>query len=513
MYAEVIPQLRTLPHLKAFDYQVPSTFNVHPGDLVQIDFRSNKYTGLVLKTKTSTRAKKVKSIEKIIDSYKFSETQLKFLQWFADYYKISPALALKTIFPEIPQKKHSLDLPQASSPKKKIFISKNRLPEIKKVLKATNHHLIHYNNFNEKIAFYTGLIKKSKQTLLIIPEKKDVLNIASHLKQFNPLIIDSSLSKNQAWETWLSIKSNKSKLIIGTKSSIFIPPDNLDQIIIDDEENKSHKNFDQNPRYHVIACAEKIAELNKAKLTLTSQSPSIESNYKYKKQDLLVRTEHRSVQLINLDDERQKKNYTWFSEELITNIKNKKSLLIFNRKGQAKLIVCKDCHEVFPFQKTLSCPSCKGQNIKTAGHGTGKLIEELRQLLPNKKIVQVDKETPLPPNQEWDIIFGTEYALNVLDLDKIEFIGILSVDHQLVQPDFRAQERTYQLITKLINLNKPLLLQTNSPENPVIQAAIHQNYKYFYEEELKNRKILNYPPFGNPIKQIKKNKHTLIDYV
>ncbi len=512
MYAEIIPQLRTLPHLKTFDYQVPSTFNVHPGNLVEIDFRSNKYTGLVLKTKSYTRAKKIKSIEKIIDTYKFSNTYLKFLLWFSEYYQISPALAFKTIFPEIPKKKSSIPLPQVPSPDKKISISKNRLPEIKKALESTNYHLIHYNNFSEKIAFYTGLVRakhaSSKQTLIIVPEKKDVLKIASYLKQFDPLIIDSGLSKNQLWKTWLS----KNKLIIGTKTAIFFPPDNLDQIIIDDEENKSHKNFDQNPRYHTLACAEKIANLNNLKLVLTSQAPSIESNYKYKKINLLKEYINKP-RLINLEDERHRKNYSWFSEELIAQISNKKSLLIFNRKGQAKLLVCKDCHEVLPFEKIRFCSSCQSQNLKTAGHGTSKLIQELRQLLPNKKIVQIDKETPLQKNQEYDIILGTEYALSVLDLDKIEFIGILSVDHQLVQPDFRAQERTYQMITKLINLNKPLLLQTNSPENPIIQAALHQNYQYFYEQELASRKVLNYPPFGNPIKQIKKNKHTIIDYV
>ena len=488
MYAEVVPQLRMLPNLGIFDYEIPKGMKIKPGDLVEIDFRKNKYPGLVLNTKKTTYASKLKAINKKINDYQFTKQQLEFFKWFFKKYNVSPALALKTILPEIP--KRVLDAkPLQSKDAKTLNINKNRVEQIKQGIKTTTENkkptLIHYNQYNEKIAYYSGLIKQYKQVLIIAPELQEVFKLGAYLAQYKPVLIHGQLSKNQEWNTWKQIINDEVKLILGTKTAIFIPPQNLDLIIIDDEEDRSHENFDQNPKYHARTCAEKIAELNKIKLAMTSQAPSIGAHHKYKKTDLLLPTTHHP-QLSNMDDERKQKNYSWFSTALLNEIKIKRSFLLFNRKGLAKLLVCESCHEVYVHQEMESCKKCGAHKLKMAAYGTTKLTQELRKTLPNKKIVQLDKDTKASEvTSDFDIVIGTEYALRNLDFDKIDFVGIISVDHQLIIPDPQAAARVFQLITRVINLGKPMILQTNAPENVTLQAALHQNYEQFYKQEIK----------------------------
>ncbi len=521
-YAEIIPQIRTIPKLAFFDYQIPNTFSVQPGQLVLIDFRGTTQIGLVSKIKTNTAAKKIKALQKVLSDYQLGSTELDFLKWFSQYYYISPALALKTILPPIPLKKQntSAALPN-DYPYHKITVSKNRLPQIRaaitKTLAKPAPTLLYYNSFNEKLAYYHGLIQaQTKQTLIIVPEKQEAYQLASYLKQYQPLLIHAPLAKNQHWQMWQKIFKNKVNLIIGTKIATFVPPANLGQIIIDDEEDKSHKNYDQNPRYHVRTCAQKICQLNKIKLILTSQAPSIEANYHYPKIELRQPRPNR-LRLINLEDERKQKNYSWFSSELLRQMAAQKTFLLFNRKGLSNLLICQDCQEIYPQQKLTACPSCHGQRLKNAGFGTLKLAQELRQIYPNKKIIQIAKDDqPLPSAAELrqaDIIIGTEYAWRHLDIDKIDFIGIISVDHQLLIPDYKTNENVFQLITKLSNLGKPLLLQTNQPDNPTIQAAIHRDYDRFYQNELAQRRLLQYPPFRLRLQKINKNNNIIIDYL
>ena len=234
----------------------------------------------------------------------------------------------------------------------------------------------------------------------------------------------------------------------------------------------------------------------KTKLFLTSQSPNITSYYKFNHLDLLT-TRKNKVHLIDLEKEKQDGNYSYFSNKLVELIEShKKSLLIFNRKGEAKLLICLDCHEILPYSKTEQCSSCQGYNLKKAALGIKNIKKDLAELFSKKKIIEISKDNP-DISVDADIIIGTEYALRVLDLDKFDFIGLVSVDHQLAIPDYQSSERVYQLITKIINLNKTSAIQTHSPDNVVIRSAIDQSYKKFYDYETKLRKQFKYPPYGN----------------
>lgn len=505
MYAEIIPQIRTIPKLGVFDYKITPGLNIKKGDIVKINFRNTEKVGLVYSIKKSSRYKKIKPVISKVDDISLSLTQLDLITWMAKKYEVSLALAFKTVFPEIPKRKRDvLAKTRHVSSLHDIKIKKDRINNIQAAVKQTGQqkkpYILHYNDINEKNAFLLGLIKqyKKKQVLIIVPEKKNVFELAAVFKNYSPTLIYSGLPKNQQWQTWQNIQNNETKLIIGTKTAIFVPPDNLELIVIDDEEDKSHANYDQNPKYHVLDIAKQLIN-NRTKLVLTSQSPSVSSYYGNESIKLLNKMNNK-VHLIDLEKEKQAGNYSYFSNRLIDLIEtHNRSLLLFNRKGEAKWLICRNCQEILPYSSTSHCPNCKANNFKKGSFGTSKLLNDLKQIFPNKKIMELTKDNPDksfdPEKPGPDIIIGTEYALRVLDLDSIDLMALISVDHQLTIPNWQASERVFQLITRIINLNKETAIQTNSADNILINNAVHRDYDSFFKREIASRKQFGYPPF------------------
>lgn len=501
MYAAIIPQIRTLPQLAWFDYKIPDNLTVVPGNLVWIEFRKQKIVGLVWQIKKQTACKSTKSIINVITDYSFTKEQLTFLDWFSKHYAISPALAFKTVFPELLKNKIT-DRPICSLPitKSKLKINTARLATIKQLLHKLNSDLnsglIHYNDYADKIALYNGIIQTApKQVLIITPLTLTAQSLAKQLQKYHPTLIIGNASKSETWGIWKKIQTQKTKVIIGTKSAIFIPIANISTIIVDDEENLAHKNFDQNPRYHVRDIAIAYKEIYpRLKLIFTSQSPSLEANYQLPRYELF-NLKNNKCTLINLTT-------SILNDKLISLISSRKSFLFYNRKGFAKLLICKDCQTIYPFTEITYCSHCHGQNLKPAVYGNTHFKQELQKIFPNKKIVQFDKEHEV--TQDFDIALGTEFALPYLNFQQIAFIGILSIDALLIAPDFRAGEKVYQLITYLVNQNKPLCLQTFAPENNTILCALRQDYQEFYKTELAKRELLKYPPIFAKIKLIDK---------
>jgi len=499
MIAEIIPLMRTIPQLGVFDYAVPEKLKVKIGDIVKINFRNKEKIGLVYKIKANTAFKKIKPLIAKIDNICLLKEQVDLITWLAKKYNISPALAFKSIFPEIPKKISNKKFINYSY--KKITVQKNRIAVIKKttisIFKQKDPILLHYNDENEKNAIISGLIQKNKkQILIVVPEKKDVFNLAAIFSKFSPLLLYSGLAENYFWHAWQEIKLNKVKIIIGTKMAIFMPPDNLALIIVDHEEDKSHFNFDQNPKYHVLEVAQKIIEYNKTiKLLLTSQAPAITSYYNFKHCELFNK-KVKQTYLLDLKNEKLNKNYSYFSQQLVDLIKKHyRSLLLYNKKGDIKLMVCQDCQEIIP-SPAVNCPSCHSMHLKNISYGVKKLKKDLEKILPNHKIIAIEKEKQKKIiDNDFTIAIGTEYALRTLDLKTIDFFALISIDHQLAIPDYQAGEKAWQLINKMINLNKEFAIQTNDVNNFIIQSAINQSYQKFYEKEIALRKQFAYPPF------------------
>jgi len=497
IFAEVIPYIRSIPNRSIFDYEIPATCNYQVGDIVTINFRHREIIALIFKIKKNSLYTNIKPILNKIPNLSLTAKQLNLLSFLAQKYQIALTLAFKTIFPEISKKITVVNKISDLQKAKKYKINNQRINIIRKSINQAVHSdqpiILHTNIVEEKYAFLLGILKKippNKQLLIVVPEIKDIEIIASFFSDYSPTILHSGLNKATYWINWLKIKQRKTRLIIGTKVAIFVPPDSIERIVIDDEEDKSHSNYDQNPKYHVLEIARQITN----KIILISRAPTISSSYKFSSIELLGRK--NIIEIVDLNREKAQGNYSFFSERLLAAVNSaKKSLLIFNRKGEAKWLLCKQCQEVLPFATTTHCPHCHNYDLKKISYGLKKLLRDLKKIFPLKKIIEVSTDTKSNILSEFDIVIGTDYALRKINIDDINLIGVISLDHQLAIPVYDSAEKVWQEIAKIVAFFKPTIIQTHCPDNIVIKTAINQDYKTFYQFELQQRRQFHLPPF------------------
>ncbi len=383
LIAQVIPIIRLPKHLIYFDYLVPKKFEhqIKINQIVEIPFHNRKINGIVIEIKNKTQNKfNLKTINKIIEPEIILPKHLiKLIQWMKDYYYTSLPLISKIIFPEIPKRK-LLDNKKQSilihKNIKNLTVSKKSLPKIKETIDSINNQqtkyvLLHYQNWQEKLIVYIKIIKQllnknlKGQILIIVPQITDIQKIYNYLNYYFPdqiAILNNKLSKTFFWQEWQKIYFQKAKIILGTRSAIFSPIQNLSMIIVDDEESLSEYKSEQNPRYNVQKLAEKLSEFAKAKLIFSSQAPSIEIFYNAQNKStstiFCLYKKKSNIKIINLQDEWQKKNYSLISDNLEEAIKQnlekkQKIFLFLNRRGAGTIIKCQDCKYLF------KCPNCQ----------------------------------------------------------------------------------------------------------------------------------------------------------
>ncbi|MFC1615367.1 primosomal protein N' [Patescibacteria group bacterium] len=404
-----------------------------------------------------------------------------------------------------------------------------------------------------------------KQTILILPQINNIIAFTKYLPlklRQRTTILHSEMSRISYWQQWNIIRNKKEGIIIGARQAIFAPASNLGFIIIDDEHNISHKQWDQNPRYNTLKIAEQLQKISSAKLMLSSHTPSLTSYYNSKKNNYSIITENQSdelqkekkIETINMQDEWSKKNYSIFSEEAIEALKNtilkqKRAIIYVNRKGSSSLTVCKDCgytpqcpncnialavvksiykdaskmlicrHCNYQEPIPIPCPKCKGNNIKYIGTGTEKVKKEIHKLFSeiNTGIVDLSVKTEnikktISNFEEGNIniLIGTKAILSYNMPEEIDLIIILNIDTDLQIPNFKAIELTLQTINsfKLLLKDKDkIIIQTYSQNCPLLTMLQTYNFKNYFEKELQNRKNFKYPPFSQLIKLIYKNKN------
>ena len=364
-------------------------------------------------------------------------------------------------------------------------------------------------------------------------------------------VLHSKLSIGEKYDEWDKIKNKKAKIVIGARSAIFAPIEDLGIIIIDEEHDSSYKS-ESNPKYDAKQVAKYIAKQNRCPLLLGSATPDLRDYYKAKELrqiELLELTKRANeaslpkVTIIDLKEELASGNKSMLSRELYKkieeNLKSKKQTILFlNRRGYSTFVMCRNCGYVakckncnisltyHSYEKKLKChycgyeenvvkicPECGSDKIRYFGTGTQKLEQEIKKEFPDASTIRMDVDTVSKKNsheeilnkfkeENIDILIGTQMVVKGHHFPNVTLVGVITADSSLNIDDYRANERTFDILTQVAGRagrekDKPgkVIIQTYNPDNFTIECSKEQNYKKFYETEILIRKQLKYPPF------------------
>lgn len=410
-----------------------------------------------------------------------------------------------------------------------------------------------------KTEIYINLVRQAldagSQALYLLPEIAVTTQIVQRLKKIfgdTVGVYHSRFSDNERVEVWNGILHGKYKFVIGVRSSIMLPFDNLGLIIVDEEHDPSYKQQEPAPRYNARDVAMVMGQLHHSKVLLGSATPSIETFYHARQGRYgFVVLDKRfgdaqlpTVELADMGRERkQKTNKGDFSGLLLKRIDEaltqKQQVIIFqNRRGYSPMVSCEDCgwipkcvncavsltyHQYkhalvchycgYREQLPNHCPICTSPRIKTMGYGTEKLEEELNLHFPDAKVQRMDLDTTRSKTGyetiidqfergETNILVGTQMVTKGLDFNHVSLVGIFNADRMMHFPDFRSYERAYQLITQVSGRagrrDKPgtVVIQTSNPQHPLLHTILNHGHEEFYEAQLNDRYLHDYPPFA-----------------
>lgn len=396
-------------------------------------------------------------------------------------------------------------------------------------------------------------LKLGKTAIVLVPEISLTPQMTSRfISRFGSqvAIMHSGLSDGEKFDEWRKMKSNQAKVVVGARSAIFSPLKNIGAIIIDEEHEATYKQ-ESSPRYHAREVALLRAQYHQAVLVLGSATPSIESrarasrgvyNFLQLSQRANPQAHIPKVEIVDFRDYIGQQKVSNLTPVLLDKIKDRlikkeQVVLMLNRRGYSSFIMCRDCGYVdncpncdisltlHMDTKTMNChycgflkgipyvcPNCQSRQIRYYGTGTQKAYDELKQVLPEARILRMDVDTTKRKGahekiltkfgrHEADILLGTQMIAKGLDFPNVTLVGVLNADTSLNLPDFRSSERTFQLLTQVAGragrANKPgeVLIQTYNPNHYAIQLAREQDYEAFYRYEMKIRKALSYSPY------------------
>ncbi len=443
--------------------------------------------------------------------------------------------------------------------------------EIKKSFIEKEVCLLHGVTSSGKTEIYTKLIEEyieqGKQVLYLLPEIALTTQLVSRLTQYfgnKVAVFHSKYSNNERVEVWNQVLncSEKAQIVIGARSALFLPFSNLGLIIVDEEHEQTFKQQDPAPRYHARDAAIVLASAHQSKVLLGSATPSIETyfNAQSNKYGLVTIAERfgkvqmPNVELVDLKDSYFRKRMKGhFSTTLIDAIAEAFSLgeqviLFQNRRGFSPVLECMTCGHVpqcqqcdvsltyhkfksqlrchycgYAMAKPTNCHSCSSVHLTTKGFGTEQIELELAELFPAKNIKRMDQDTTRGKysfeklidsfkNREIDVLVGTQMLAKGLDFDNVSLVGIMNADNMLYHPDFRAFERSFQMMTQVSGRagrsekRGKVIIQTYNPVHNVIQQVTNNDYEGMYKEQLYERQIYKYPPYFRLVKLTLKHR-------
>lgn len=409
-----------------------------------------------------------------------------------------------------------------------------------------------------KTEVYMHLVKevvdKGRDAIILLPEISLTPQMVERFKgRFgrNITVYHSRLSQGEKQDEWDRVNRGEVKIAIGARSALFLPFKDLGLIVIDEEHESSYKS-ETSPKYDAIDLGKKMTKIYDLKIVLGSATPSVNSYYNSEKGDIKrINLNNRAygkclpqIKVVDLREELKNGNRSIFSqslkEEMDRALENKEQILLFlNRRGFSSFVSCRSCGYVFKCEKCdvsmtyhmkgdyischycgfrgnvpKLCPKCGSKYVKYFGIGTEKVEEEVKKLYNNARTIRMDYDTTREKNSyeniynsfkngEGDILIGTQMIAKGFDFRNVTLVGIIAADLSLNLPDYRAGEKTYQLITQVAGRSGrgdkegKVIIQTYTPEHYSIEASLTNDYDKFYNEEINIRRIMNYPPFSN----------------
>ena len=449
---------------------------------------------------------------------------------------------------------------------------KTALKEIDGLFETQNIVLLHGVTSSGKTEIYVkkieSILAEGKQALYLVPEIALTSQLVQRLQKYfgNQIAVyHSRYSQNERVEVWNHVlnQSENARVVIGARSSVFLPFCNLGLIIIDEEHEQSYKQFDPSPRYHARDTAIVLAALFKSKTLLGSATPSLESFYNATKENKYgyVALNKRfnnvlmpEIELVDLTDKHKRKRMTGhFSDRLITEIKEtlevgSQVILFQNRRGYSPVVSCNTCGHTpecpncdvsltfHQYKNQLRCHycshtmamqqfcgACGGVEIDSKGFGTEQIQEEIELLFPDAKVARMDLDTTRGKysydriiasfeNKEVDILVGTQMVTKGLDFRHVKLVGVLNADQLINFPDFRAHERSFHLLQQVAgragrtDTTGKVFIQTYNPYHTILQQVSINDYDSMFVEQLEDRRVYKYPPYCRIIKLTVKHK-------
>jgi primosomal protein N' (replication factor Y) len=577
LYADILLPLALRGTLT---YRLPEEMHpqAKPGIRAMVPLGKNKVlAGIIWEIHSRTPEREVRSVISLTDTDPILEKrQFGLWEWMANYYLCSPGEVMKAALPaflkEDNRKRPRTAPPAANQETRPLTLSplSEAQAEIFSKLSAARDpgrvHLLHGITSSGKTEIYIHLIAdqlaQNKQVLYLLPEIAITTQIISRLEKVfgNKLLVYHSkftqVKRLNVWNRVLAGPGSGGQLILGVRSSVFLPFTDLGLIIVDEEHEHSYKQQDPAPRYHARDVSIVLAQLHKSQVILGTATPSLETYHqaqtgKYELLELNERFGGIQVPEMILADARdarkRKKMHGPFTPELLhaldeTLVRGEQAILFQNRRGYSPYIECQECRWIprcpscdvsLTYHRTGSrlechycghtervpaaCPKCHSTGLTMRGLGTERIEDDLQIIFPKARIGRLDLDSTRSVTAysriladfekgNIDILIGTQMISKGLDFSKVNLVGILDADQLLNYPDFRSLERSFQMITQVSGRagrrakQGLVVIQCSDPSHPVLQQVINSNLAQYYRAELAERQQFGYPPYTRLIR-------------
>ena len=549
-------------------YTYSSDKELEIGTYCEVDFVKSKLLGIVIREskKEDIGDFKIKSIDKVLlDIPKIPENILNLAIFINTYYITDFFASLALVGPYDKMSLESIKKLEIEDVdiKEEICLSEKQFEIYNEIINSKeSYFLLHGITGSGKTQIYIKLIiealNRKKGSIFLVPEISLTTQMVNGLKKIfgdNISIIHSKMTPAKKKVEWEKIYSGKSKIVIGARSAIFAPVNNLGYIIMDEEHENTYKQED-NARYHTRNVALKRAMLEDCKVIFGSATPSFETYYYAQKGSIkLLELNERyngatlpEVEVVNLEDEEGYLSKTLLKNMKETISKGEQVILILNRKSHSVQVKCHECNEKLKcprcsvnlqYYKQINmlkcshceynvkmyekCPNCESSKFNFLGMGTEKLEEELEELFGKENILRMDSTTMKTNsllkkaytdfiNQKYQILVGTQIVAKGFHFPNVTLVGVINSDQILQFSDFRAGEKTFQLVTQAAGRSGrgdkkgKVIIQTYNSDSNLIESIKNSDFKSYYNEDMSLRELVKLPPFVKYIKIIVSSK-------